>query len=93
MTVLAPPTAPAPETVTFRLFASARAAAGAAEVHVAPGPTAEVVTTLAASLPPRFTDVMAASSLVADGHRLDHDSTEPIVGGTIVDILPPFAGG
>ena len=62
---------PGPGAVTFRMFASARAAAGAAEVHVAPGPTAEVVTTLAASLPPRFADVMAASSLVADGHRLD----------------------
>ena len=82
-----------PGAVTFRMFASARAAAGAAEVHVAPGPTAEVVTTLAASLPPGFADVMAASSLVADGHRLDHSSSEPIVAGTIVDVLPPFAGG
>jgi molybdopterin converting factor small subunit len=79
--------------VTFRMFASARAAAGAGEVHVAPGPTAEVVAALAASLPARFADVMSASSLVADGHRLDHTSSAPIVGGTIVDVLPPFAGG
>jgi molybdopterin synthase sulfur carrier subunit len=75
------------------MFASARAAAGAAEIHMAPGPTAEVMTTLAASLPPRFADVMAASSLVADGHRLDVSSSAPITGGTIVDVLPPFAGG
>ena len=39
---------------------------------MAAGPTVEVVTALAAALPPRFADVMAASSLVADGHRLDH---------------------
>jgi sulfur-carrier protein len=82
-----------PGAVTFRMFASARAAAGANEVHVAPGPTVEVVTALAATLPPRFADVMAASSLVADGHRLDHSSSAPITGGTTVDVLPPFAGG
>jgi molybdopterin synthase sulfur carrier subunit len=87
------PHGPGPGAVTFRMFASARAAAGAGEVHVAPGRTAEVVTALAAGLPPRFADVMAASSLVADGHRLDPSSPEPIPGGTIVDVLPPFAGG
>jgi molybdopterin converting factor small subunit len=36
---------------------------------------------------------MAASSLVADGHRLDHSSSAAIAGGTTVDVLPPFAGG
>jgi molybdopterin converting factor small subunit len=87
------PVGPGPEAVTFRMFAAARAAAGTSEVHVAAGPTAEVVTALAAALPPRFADVMAASSLVADGHRLDHASPAPIAGGTIVDVLPPFAGG
>ncbi len=80
-------------TVTFRMFASARAAAGAAEVHVAPGPTAAVVAALSAGLPPRFADVLAASSLLADGVRLDHTSRLPIPAGTTVDVLPPFAGG
>ena len=84
---------PGPGTVMFRMFASARVAAGASEVHVAPGPTVEVVTALAAALPPKFAEVIAASSLVADGHRLDHASPAPIAGGTIVDVLPPFAGG
>ena len=87
------PDGPGPAAVTFRMFASARAVAGASEVHVAPGPTAEVMTALAAGLPPRFADVMAASSLVADGYRLDRFSSAPIAGGTIVDVLPPFAGG
>ena len=58
-----------------------------------PGPPAEVVAALAAGLPPRFADVLAVSSLVADGIRLDHDSSTPIAGGTVVDVLPPFAGG
>ena len=87
------PRPPGPGTVTFRMFASARVAAGATEVHMPPGPTAEVLAALAAGLPPRFADVMAASSLVADGHRLDHTCSTPILGGTIVDVLPPFAGG
>jgi len=88
-----PPVGPGPEAVTFRMFASARAAAGASVVQVAPGPTVDVVSALAAGLPPRFADVMAASSLVADGHRLDQSSSAPITAGTVVDVLPPFAGG
>jgi sulfur-carrier protein len=89
----ASPDDPRASSVTFRMFASARAAAGAAEVQVAPGPTAEVVAGLAADLPTRFAEVMAASSLVADGFRLDRSSSAPIAAGTIVDVLPPFAGG
>jgi molybdopterin converting factor small subunit len=94
------PTAPGPTdpdprrgAVTFRMFASARAAAGTAEAHVAPGPTNHVVAALAAGLPPRFADVLASSSLLADGVRLDPISTARIPGGTTVEVLPPFAGG
>jgi molybdopterin synthase sulfur carrier subunit len=84
---------PGPEAVTFRMFASARAAAGTPQVHVAPGPTDQVVAALTAGLPPRFADVLASSSLLADGVRLDHASPATIPGGTTVDVLPPFAGG
>ncbi len=87
------PTGPRPGAVTFRMFASARAAAGTSEVHVAPGPTSHVVAALAAGLPPRFADVLASSSLLADGVRLDPISTAMIPGGTTVEVLPPFAGG
>ncbi len=87
------PPGPRPGAVTFRMFASARAAAGTAEVHVAPGPTNHVVAALAAGLPPRFADVLASSSLLADGVRLDPISTAMIPGGTTVEVLPPFAGG
>jgi molybdopterin converting factor small subunit len=84
---------PAPAPVTFRMFAAARAASGSSEVDVAPGPTREVVASLAAGLPPRFADVLSVSSLVADGHRLDPSSPALIHGGTVIDVLPPFAGG
>jgi sulfur-carrier protein len=84
---------PGPGTVTFRMFAASRAAAGAAEVHVAPGRTDEVVAALAGGLPAQFGAVLAVSSLVTDGTRLDRSSPAPIAGGTIVDVLPPFAGG
>lgn len=87
------PSAQENTSVTFRLFGSARAAAGAGEVQVASGPVAEVVAALAADLPARFSDVLAVSSLVADGHRLDHGSSTSVAGGTVVDVLPPFAGG
>jgi molybdopterin converting factor small subunit len=80
-------------SVTFRLFAAARAAAGTAEVHVPSGPTGQVLEQLAADRPPRFRDVLAVSSLVADGRRLDPASAELLAGGTVVDVLPPFAGG
>ena len=92
-TLATDPDGPRPGAVTFRMFASARTAAGTAEVHVAPGPTAQVIAALAAALPPRFADVLAASSLLADGVRLDHSSPAAIPAGTTVDVLPPFAGG
>jgi len=79
--------------VTFRLFAAARAAAGTGEVHVPPGPVSEVVADLLAALPDRFAEVLAVSSLVADGHRLDRTAPTPLDAGAVVDILPPFAGG
>lgn len=87
------PNGPRPGAVTFRMFASARAAAGTAEVHIAPGPTAQVVAALTAGLPPRFADVLESCTLLADGVRLDHHSPAPIPAGTTVDVLPPFAGG
>jgi molybdopterin converting factor small subunit len=87
------PGGPAPAPVTFRMFAAARAASGSRQVDVPPGPTCEVVASLTAALPPRFADVLSVSSLVADGNRLDPSSPAPIHGGTVVDVLPPFAGG
>jgi sulfur-carrier protein len=79
--------------VTFRLYASARAAAGTSELRVAAGPTAAVVAALAARAPVQFAAILAVSSLVADGIRLDRTSLDLLPAGAIVDVLPPFAGG
>ncbi len=80
-------------TVTFRLYAAARAAAGTQQASAPPGPTATVLADLAAALPPRFADVLAASSLMSDGTRLDPTSADVLPAGTTVEVLPPFAGG
>jgi molybdopterin converting factor small subunit len=62
-------------------------------VHIAPGPTLDVVTSLAAGLPAEFADVLAVSSLLADGTHVDRSATAPIPAGAVIDVLPPFAGG
>ncbi|MCU0284578.1 MAG: hypothetical protein MUD13_11905 [Candidatus Nanopelagicales bacterium] len=79
--------------VTFRLFAAARAAAGRAEVQVPAGPVAAAVAALLAEAPDRLADVVAISSLVSDGRRLDPASGDQLPAGATVDVLPPFAGG
>jgi molybdopterin converting factor small subunit len=80
-------------SVTFRLYASAREAAGTSTLHVAPGRTVDVLAALAAGRSPRFASVLAVSSLMSDGYRLDRTAATPLDAGTVVDVLPPFAGG
>jgi sulfur-carrier protein len=75
------------------MYASARESAGTAQVAVQSGPTPAVLATLAAGLPARFGAVLAVSSLVCDGRRLDPSSAEPIPATAVIDVLPPFAGG
>ena len=87
----ATPAATAP--VTVRLFAAARAAAGAAELTLPAAPLDELLAGLRAAHPPRFADVLAVSSLVSDGIRLDPADSTPIRPGAVIDVLPPFAGG
>ena len=86
-------TAADPDLVTFRLFASARAAAGASEALAPPGPTRTVLAGLVAVLPPSFGAVLRSSALISDGRRLDPASESPLRPGATVDVLPPFAGG
>lgn len=77
----------------FQLFAAAREAAGRSEVTRPAGPTHEVLAGLVADLPPRFGDVLAISSLLLDGQRLDPASDRVLTGDAVIDVLPPFAGG
>jgi len=79
--------------VTFRLFAAARAAAGAGEVALPAGPLDGLLAQLRAGRSPGFGRVLAVSSLVSDGTRLDPAAPTPIPAGAVIDVLPPFAGG
>jgi molybdopterin converting factor small subunit len=87
------PGAPGAPVVSVRLFAAASAAAGARTVEVPAGGVAAVVSALVTACPPRFGEVLAVSSLMCDGQRLDPTSTEALAGGAVLDVLPPFAGG
>lgn len=77
------------EEVTVRLFAAARDAAGTAQLQVAPGPIGQRLAEL--GLGDRFGQVLALSSLVCDGVRIEPAAEVPA--GAVVDVLPPFAGG
>lgn len=83
--------------MTLRYWAALRAAAGLMEESVE-------ATTLAAALDlararhagePRFGNVLAVCSAVVDGHPVGRrDHAEVTLGdGSVVELLPPFAGG
>lgn len=79
--------------VTIRLFAAARAAAGASEVEVPSGTVAEVLAALLERSPKDLARVLPHCAVVATGERFDHASPAVLSPGTLLDILPPFAGG
>ena len=83
----------ATDLVTVRLFAAAREAAGVAQLQLRPGPLDAVVADLLAGRSSRFAQVVAISSLVSDGVRLDPSESTPLPAGAVLDVLPPFAGG
>lgn len=81
-------------TVTVRHFAAARAAAGASEERLTlpPGTTvADLVTTLGQDRP-ELARVLLRCSFLHDevAVRDRHDALRP---GSVLDVLPPFAGG
>lgn len=101
MTTLAHPGAPATgETapvIVVRYWAAARAAAGADE-EIYPAGTVGVALRKAHARHadrPHFARVLATCSLLVDGQRvhLDEADHHPLVHGTTVEVLPPFAGG
>jgi molybdopterin converting factor small subunit len=83
-------------TVTVRYWAAARAAAGTSEDAVPAGSLAAVLEAARARHPEgRFSQVLAVCSLLVDGGPVGRrDHREVHVGpGTVVEVLPPFAGG
>lgn len=79
--------------VEVHLFAAARAAVGHATLAV-PGVTlADVVSALLADYP-AFAAVAPRCSYLIDGLAAHGDlNLIPLVAGSRIDVLPPFAGG
>lgn len=84
--------------VTVRYFAAARAAAGVSEETVrlaraADGTTVADVLDAALTLhPDRLAQVMPSCSFLLDGVAV-RDRTRAVEDGSLLDVLPPFAGG
>jgi sulfur-carrier protein len=95
----APAARPAP-SVEVRYFASARAAAGVASEHVAPGATgatslADVLDAVRTRHDARFAEVLSVCSLLVDGAPVGRrdPASVPVGEASVVEVLPPFAGG
>ncbi len=80
------------ETLTVRYWASARAAAGCAEEIVPAGSLADVEEVCGARHGERLARVLSYSSFLVDGSPL-RDRDVALAPGTVVEVLPPFAGG
>ena len=84
------PTAPA--TVTVRYFAGARAASGVDTETREAGSLDELVGQLVDAHGERLERVLTACSFLVDGTSA-RDRTLALSPGSVVDVLPPFAGG
>jgi molybdopterin converting factor small subunit len=78
-----------------RYWAAAKEAAGVAEEQVAAGTLAEALTAARALHGDRFTTVLGRCTFVVDGDPVGgRDHTRVVVQEqSLVDVLPPFAGG
>jgi len=83
--------------VTVRYWAAAKQAAGVAEEDVAAGTLAEMLAAVVARHPaaPALREVLARSSFLVDGEQAGTRPPESVTlrDGTVVEVLPPFAGG
>ncbi len=90
MTVIDPAHHEVDRAVRVRFWAGARAAAGVEEVVVAAGRVGEV-TAAASRLAPGVAAILPLCSLLVDGHRVGPDDDAPP--SSVLEVLPPFAGG
>jgi molybdopterin converting factor small subunit len=80
---------------TLRYWAAAKEAAGVAEESVPAATLAEALAAARAGHSDRFTTVLARCSFVVDGDPVggrDHGQLV-VQENSLVDVLPPFAGG
>jgi molybdopterin converting factor small subunit len=78
--------------VLVRYFAGARAAAGVAEEKVAAASLGALIAALEARHGERLGSVLAACTFLVDG-LARRDRAAPLAPDSVVDVLPPFAGG
>lgn len=76
--------------VTVRYWAAAQAAAGTHE-ETLPAANLEQLRTAAAEAHPGLEPVLRLASFLLDGRRVDGAVALPA--GSVVEVLPPFAGG
>lgn len=98
MSADAAPATPGVSTVEVRYFASARSAAGVGSELVAvsaDGPLTAVLDAVRARHDARFAEVLTVCSLLVDGAPVGRrdPATVPVGEGSVVEVLPPFAGG
>ncbi|PZS26812.1 MAG: molybdopterin synthase sulfur carrier subunit [Pseudonocardiales bacterium] len=75
--------------ITVRFWAGAQRAAGHAEESLAAGTIGELRELLAGR--PELSRICSVASFLVDGQQAS-DATA-LRGGSVVDVLPPFAGG
>jgi molybdopterin converting factor small subunit len=80
---------------TLRYFAAAKEAAGAAEEQVVAATLAEALEAARAAHSERFATVLGRCSFVVDADPVGgRDHTRVVVRpDSVIDVLPPFAGG
>lgn len=79
------------ETVRIRFYAAARSAAGSSEIEVSPGTLKQILSILSGENA-QLANVLLRCSFLVDG-TVSHDMESEIIAGSVVDVLPPFAGG
>jgi sulfur-carrier protein len=83
-------------TVTVRYWAAAKDAAGVAEQRLeADTLAAALIQAAAGEGAGRLRAVLARSSFLVDGDPVGRRATEsiPLRDGSVIEVLPPFAGG
>jgi molybdopterin converting factor small subunit len=79
-------------SVTVRYFAGARAAAGVDTETRSAGSLDELIGQIVAAHGDRLERVLTACSFLVDGTQT-RDRAHELSPGSVVDVLPPFAGG
>jgi molybdopterin converting factor small subunit len=83
--------------VTIRYWAAAKEAAGVAEEQIEAGTLGDLLNAAVASRKPdgRLAAVLARSSFLVNADQVGRHAKESIAldDGSVVEVLPPFAGG